>query len=448
MTPEVIARINEVKKLKNGQAKFGGLGKINAVFHNIGNTDWFNDYLPSKDNLNKRPYNNSLFQYPNIYADRTIGITKTPSQTGSQDDFGADRGYEATVFHDPLWLQYAIGAQTDRLRYYNIHEPNGNRVTASNHPNRKTWGMETFDILSSDTLGKLKNIWKTDGNGWMGYDNQHRSINIPATYLALTGDEIVLDSFLNMVEQDFAQARNWDLADREIGRMNLVWSKLVRLIPHEKSLQLISHIELKINELLQQWRGRFCTSPERTVKVSQVISDLRTGMVDPDTGKLEEAWIPYQCAQMVAGLYSLWLLAKRLKKVELETNIFTIMSACARTFLWHGTFKENNVWWVCIFARYRTGLEPGAIINVNTPCPEDGIPLPSTSYRLNHWEVYVDQESNNGWWVWTGPCVSIAKLILEDQASKDRATEILNFAFPHGLQDQVVAEWFPLPLHP
>jgi hypothetical protein len=436
-TSEEPDRNNNLLAVKSGLSQYGSVGEVEAVYTALNQTNnWFNKHLPNQSAVGTiTPINPNQFYTASVFSQRQIGMSKTPGQTGAQEDFGADKGFLATVAHDPAFITIMKGVQSDRLRLFNIHEPNGSTVTKQNHPGRTTWNMETFDVTSQDTLGKTKNISRGEGTGWMGYDNQHRSQNNLLTYYALTGDELTLDTLENCLEADIAQAP-YVQADREVGRMFNCWAKMLKVMPSSSTSKLIPHISAKITHFLSKWRGRFVTDPTK-LKVNQVILDNRSAIVNPATGKTEPCWIPYQTAQAIQGIYSL----------SLEMNdpqLQTMLQDLSRTYLWYGVFKENNQWYPCLFLRYRTGLPSGQMIDHNQACPEEGVPLPPESYSLQSWEVGVNPTS--WWWDWVSPAIAIAKRVLTDQPSINRAQEILDFAYPNGLSSSATAEWFATPL--
>jgi hypothetical protein len=436
------ARIKNLQAVRSGFNSLGGVGEVNAVHANLNhNNNWFNRNLPEFNEEWSQALRIPVVTSPGIFGTRAVGSAKTPGQTGAQQDFGADKGFHATVAHNPSWITYMKAGQVDRLRTFNVIEPDGSKVTKEKHPGWKTWNMETFDVLSTDTLGKAK-MWRPQGTGWMGYDNQHRSQNGVLTYYALTGDELTYDTLLNCLEADLAQAP-YGQADREVGRMSSCWAKMLRVLPSEGATQarLREHIKTKLDALSNQWRGRFPEiqgDPNRTVRVNQVIIDPRSNIRNPITGNLEPCWITYQCAQMCAGLYELSL-------VYSDPRLIPMIRDLARSFLWYGCFKEGNQWIPTLFVRYRTGLQSGGVISDNSIAPEEGLPLPASSYYTGNWEISLDI-SPQGWWNWVAPCVCIAGMLLEDSESKDRARDIINTVYPGGFASIESAEWFGVPL--
>lgn len=438
--PDTQKRIENLNAVRDGFNSLGVVGEVNAVHANLNyNGNWFNNHLPKQDPRWSTNLRNPLITSPGIYGTRAVGSAKTPGQTGSQQDFGADKGFLATVCLKPNWITHMRAGQVDRLRTFNVVEPTGARVAKENHPGWKTWNMETFDALSTDTLGKEK-TFRPPGTGWLGYDNQHRSQNGVMTYYALTGDELTYDTLLNCLEADIAQAP-YGQADREVGRMFSCWAKMLRVLDADQIPRLLDHVKYKLDALFAQWRGRFPSiqgDPNRTVRVNQIIIDPRSAILNPATGRLEPCWIAYQCAQMCAGLYEFYLRYQ-------DPRLMPMIKDLARSFLWHGCFKEDGKWIPALFVRYITGLDSGAMVPNNESSIDEGLPLPRTSYRTGNWEISLDV-SPQGWWPWVGPCVAIANLVLEDEASKERAKDIMDSVFPTGFTSIETAEWFGLPI--
>lgn len=429
-------RLNNLNAVRNGNQSFGGVGEVVGLAEDMNfDGNWFRGFLPK--NLSGQANYQGMFWEPKLLGLRSRGSSKIPGQTGGQEDFGADKGLEATVLGQASWLTYIKGAIVSRYRWYNLHEPNGDRVEASKHPNRKTWNMATFHPHSTDLLGKAQNASRPDGTGWSGFDNQHRSLNNDLTYYVLTGDELILDTILNMLEADYAQT-SYDLADREVGRMFDFWSKCLRVLPILDSVKLKDHTDKKFTELLSKFRGRFFTnSPERNVNVLQVIIDPRSNVVNPVTGKIEPCWIPFQFAQKIVGVYSYYMETK-------DPRAASLLSRLSETFLRYGVFKQGNLWYPVMFERYRTGLPSGQNVNNNEMCPEEGMPLPPESFNTESWEVKIDPFYSQSWWDWVCPAVQVAREFVWDDALIQKATEILDYAYPNGLQTIQSACWFPL----
>jgi hypothetical protein len=436
------ARVENLNAIRFGPSNAGGIGGVYAIHSNLNyNSNWFNSNLPNS-RIEDAILNPKLAYQPSIFSARTIGMAKTPYQSGAQNDFGADKGYEATVLLDPIWMSYAIGGLVDRLRPYNIHEPNGGRVTKELHPTRVTWNLVTLDSQSKDFLGKTKWAPRGLGTGWVGYDNQHRSQNLNITYYALTGDELELDTLSNALEADLQQAVNQSLADREIGRTFNCWAKMLRILPASDRNRLLPHVETKINELLSFWRGRLLSGPEKTVKCSQIIKDPR-GIINPTNGKQEVCWLPYQHAQMIQGVYSM------IKALQLfgrnNLSLESLLKDLCITLVDNGFANHGSEWYPILFLRYRTGLESGVMVDKNSPAPEEGIPLPPETFTSPNWQAVVNTD-NQGWWDWVSPALSIAKTLPIGSDRVAKIDTLLSYAYPNVVTDIHTLEWFATPM--
>lgn len=439
---EVNRRIANMTAVRFGPEKAGNIGGVYAVHADLNyDHNWFNGNLPDA-HIEDAVLNQKVAYQPSIFSARTFGMAKTPYQSGAQQDFGADKGYEATVLLDPIWIPYAIGGLVDRLRPYNIHEPNGKRVTKELHPTRVTWNLVTFDSQSKDFLGKVKWAPRGAGTGWVGYDNQHRSQNLNITYYALTGDELELDTLSNAFEADLQQAVNQSLADREIGRTFNCWAKMLRILPVNDRNKLLNHVDVKINELLTFWRGRLITGLDKTVKCSQVIKDPR-GIVNPSNGNQEVCWLPYQHAQMIQGVYSL---SRALSLFGRNTiSLDSLLKDLCITFVDNGFAHYGNDWYPILFLRYRTGLNSGVMIDKNSPAPEEGIPLPPETFTSPNWQAVVNTD-NQGWWDWVSPALSIAKTLPIGSDRVAKIDTLLSYAYPNVVTDIHTLEWFATPM--
>jgi hypothetical protein len=438
---EISRRLSNLNAIKSATLD-SGIGLIYGVCADSQLSDtWFNK-LPKLAEFRQSPkvdftYSNP-FASPSLFGERRIGMTKTPRQSGAQEDFGADKGFGATVFGNPLWIPMAIGGMTMGMRWHNVHRPDGSKVTKGTNPGRITWNLETFDPLSTDFLGKSKWAPRPAGTGFESWDNQHRSMNLETSYLALTGDPLTAEQFRTVMEADMQQAKNLDLSDREVGRTFQTWARMLRLLGGSPNYSRFREfIEVKLQEFFQFWRGRLLNGSTDKVKCSQIIIDPRSGIVNPITGRLEPSWICYQHAQMISGLYYLYTV---LGGVQL---LNTIKDLC-ETFVKYGVVKQNSVWYPIIFSRYITGLEsgapPGAIATA-----QEGDPIQLDGTANTQWQITLDP-GNSGWWDWVSPALVIARQLLgtEKPDIKNRVDEILQQKYPTGYPSIQASEWFPI----
>lgn len=434
---EVVWRLNNLAAVRNGKELFGGLGEVYGTYNDLNeNGNWFNRFIHKVDGPSVSFLSNPFFGV-GIFGARKIGALGYPGSSGAQEDFGADKGLEATAAYRPQWVSYYKCALVDRMRNFNIFEPDGTKVTKEKHPSRITWNMVTFDALSQDFLGKTRYQYGTPGNGYYGYDTQHRTMNGLLTYYALTGDELVLDTLQNALEADRQQAKNLELADREVGRTFACWVKMFRVFTGSDKEKVRQLVLRKFQDFKEYWRGRLI-DPSRTVKVSQVIIDPRSNIVNPDTGLLEPSWICYQHAQMIAGLYSLWI---EFGNESIAADVLSILKDLCKTYVNHGVLKDGGNWYPIIFSRYRTGLASGQPLNPTVVGPDEGLGLEGLT--KDNWQIELDL-GNNGWWNWVGPALAVAQKVLEGTDAAIRAQEILTYAFPTGRDHIDTACWFPI----
>jgi hypothetical protein len=394
------ARVDNLKAVKDGNPVFGGIGQVRGcstkILENKG--DWFFDNLQKVYENTEFPqkitHGNSIFGY------KAVGPANNPGQTGAQEDFGADAGQTATVHNDCSWITYIEGAMTDHMRPFNIFDRNGFNINKNAHPNWVTWNMETFDILSTDTLGKTRHQARGDGTGMLAYDNQHRSWNNAFTFYALTGDNLVHDAMEKAVTVDLSQAKNFSLAEREVGRM-LVWyykAWAITTSPFQK--YNLENLAIKLyRQVTEDWRGRFFKGFQNRVKVLQVVRDIRSGILD-ENGDAYYTWIPYQTAEMVKGLYALlFMVDDEALKDEVSSMIADLVTTIAK----YGCFQEDGKFYPLTFCKYN-------VQNHNQPLPKnqptsgEGFPLDPSAYFIGSQSIRVGEVE---FWDWMAPAIEI-----------------------------------------
>jgi len=387
--------------------------------------------VAEKPVANDTPFMPNTYRIPDLWCDRQIGLTKTPGQTGGQEDFGSDKGSPALVLGMPRWITYMKSNLVDVFRYHHNFERDGTILLPQLHPNWRTWNGETHDQTSGDFLGKTRWGNRPVGNGWRSFDNEHRSQNNTITYYALTGDYMIRDEFTHILACDLAQPKNRAGAEREVGRLLLTWSKLMRVMPPTQGKFFKQLCEDKLRWVVEQWPARnFISDPDKTVRVLQVILDPRSNIFDPTTGQLTYAWIPYQTAMMALGIYSFY-------KVTGSEQALEVLKSIVQSVVLHGIFRRDDVdidpntlpnkGWNCLtFCRYLMGHD-------------EGKPLPETSYREDSREICI----GNSFWSWLGPALAIGRQIFpQGHPVHARATECLAAVYPNGFNSWLDSEWF------
>jgi len=198
--------------------------------------------------LEWRQFEDDLENHRGWFAPRPIGITRTPGQTGNQEDFGVTKGTAVTVMHHARHIyRMRWGVQGDYFRGLSLLEDTFRPLQRENHPNWVTWsGITHYHTgVSSDRLGKEPP--RTPGTGWHGYDNQHRSQNNLAAYLQLCDDPATASLVAGHIEIDKADYRsrypqNGAGAPRAIGRTAAAWANLSTVMPaHRADLEELMH---------------------------------------------------------------------------------------------------------------------------------------------------------------------------------------------------------------
>lgn len=121
------------------------------------------------------------------FAVRPLGLSRYPGSTGAQQDFGATKDALVVSALDPRWIRalgYSVASEAFRgiLHYEN----DGRLLRTVDHPGLLTWYGRPH-TSGSDLLGKTPGPWP---GSWIGQDEEHRSANSQAAYLALTDDPL------------------------------------------------------------------------------------------------------------------------------------------------------------------------------------------------------------------------------------------------------------------
>ena len=138
-----------------------------------------------------------------VWQDYPLGLTKTPSQTGHQEDFAILKGW------DVLWsgaaelvdfYQFLAGEDAKRPGHY--LEADGSPVRSADHPLWVSFNGEThFHFgVSRDRLGKTDSSKRSITEGWRSKDWQHWSSNLLFVGALLTGSYQLRDEMNNEAE--------------------------------------------------------------------------------------------------------------------------------------------------------------------------------------------------------------------------------------------------------
>lgn len=191
-------------------------------------------------------------------APRELGASRSPSGTGSQEDFGAAKGTAAVTTGDARWIRRAQWALLPELlrRGYHHHDELGMPIEVGDHPGWVTYAGQTFPQLAGDRLGKdfsLPRPW-SPATGWAAYDEEHATLNNVSAFLTLTHDPSLLDHVAHMVTVWEADARTKGVgigAARAQGRTLGALAQLWTVSP----IELRQRIEAVISVRLEKIRG-------------------------------------------------------------------------------------------------------------------------------------------------------------------------------------------------
>lgn len=137
------------------------------------------------------------------WDDYPLGLTKTPGQTGSVEDFGCLEG--GGIIHlgaAELLDMVLFMASEESKRPVHFYETNATEFKAINHPSMVSWnGRPHWDRnVSPDKLGKTNPDFGGYSRGWVGKDWEHFSSNILSLGVLMTGSYMLLDEVHNEIE--------------------------------------------------------------------------------------------------------------------------------------------------------------------------------------------------------------------------------------------------------
>lgn len=122
-------------------------------------------------------------------------LTKTPSQTGEQSDFGIVQLEPVASTGLPTFLhEVELSILQEACRPNHFYETDTRPVSQDNHPDWIIWVGRTHyhSGMSKDRLGKPPEAEKSkfDTHGWKGKKRSHWSSNYLGAYYLLTGDPV------------------------------------------------------------------------------------------------------------------------------------------------------------------------------------------------------------------------------------------------------------------
>lgn len=354
----------------------------------------------------------NYLRIPADYFDiRPGGLTKTPGQTGDQEDFGCTKGTLAVSTNNALGIYPLLFNVSDHLRPSAYYERDMELVTPFNHPNWVTWSQRTHqngsDRLNKDITGYIPSY------GWQCADDQHFSfLNTQAAY-ALTGRMWLRDLLKERVEP--ALARYADGSGRAFGRVFQMLSNDALLLDDERPIaRMLRDMEEKgLNNFIATAPGRY--------KAWQRVSDPRV-LVDANKQPVL-AMVIWQHGLMALGLRALENVLP-----SAEPKVREALRAACKVVVEAGYFRRqtDGRWTVADAVAYNNG---------------DGISASEYRDGVNPGMVYT-----SGWfWEWNIGAVQIMQTLLAesetdgDAALIDKCRAIL---FQSGRPaDRRTAEW-------
>lgn len=317
----------------------------------------------------------TLMQPSTFYGNRLIGIGKQPGQTGDQEDFGAQRGWMATIAGDPRWLLYAsYSLVADFFRGFMHYEADGQRLDPAQHPNWVTWsGYTHFNVSQSpDRLGKGAAPWGArSSTGYEGYDDEHRSQNNLATLYALTGNPLIgyiIEQLSTSDIKNVRYARNFGTgAPRAVGRTMHCWANFMLLFPEGHFARQRYHtlIDNMAMQFMRDWMGDRFPGP---VDIHADRTDQRMGITW--NGQVLPAWSCWEHGLLVVGVYAAW-------KATRDPRWLDVARRVSRTIVRYATFKDTAGWTFIATCHWPKPSVPGA----NPTGVAEGEPLPAQYYN-------------------------------------------------------------------
>ena len=288
-------------------------------------------------------------------AERPLGVTATPGQTGDQEDFGATKGTYAVTDFDPRFirmLQYSV--QAELFRGFNHYEENGHPLDLAKHPDWCTWSGVTHyhPGVSRDRLGKSE--WgQPPATGWFGMDDQHRSQNNLAAYLALTDDPLMADQMRHLATTDAACYRfkfpqYGPGAARAQGRVSGAWAHLATVLDDHMGKTYLEMLKRRMS-MTEGVPSLQVPGPMKALCVNG--PDERKRVVDDDNNLAPTVSI-WEHALAVVGIYAA---AKMGTTTILSTGALYAICEMIATF---GFFEGVAGWWTVDDIQWKEGNSP------------------------------------------------------------------------------------------
>lgn len=348
-------------------------GPILGVCHDWDHYWIANKNLPRVSNIGSfseelawNVFKNNLSTVGTWYDARDIGIGKRPGATGNQEDFAATKGTFAVSFKKPRHIycyQYAVYA--DMFRGFMFYEADGKPLDQANHPNWVTWnGVTHYHTgVSPDRLGKDPALAApVSATTYYGYDDEHRSQNNLAAYLALTDDPLAMDIISFIVNTDLACYRYryptyGEGAARSQGRTTGCWANFLTLVPEASGLR--SKILTLIAGKWQSMRNNPRFAADRAVPVLAFNAPDGRKTVYDSSGNLLPTWSIWEHALSAVGFYNAY-------KADPNSNNMVLLKRLLQVIAKWGCCQESDGSWTLIADMwYREGEPIPGVLSKN-----------------------------------------------------------------------------------
>jgi hypothetical protein len=247
--------------------------------------------------------------------------------------------------------------QADLFRGVHHYEADGTPLKRDNHPDWITWSMGTHwhTGVSRDRLGKTGPQPSQSGTGWLGYDDQHRSQNNLAAYLALTDDPLMLNHVYHQTTVDEAAHRvryQGTGAARAQGRTNGTLAQLATVVPDDLRARIVQVVTRRMEPIINN-PMLDVSGPMKVL--SWMGPDARKPIYD-ENGNLAPTTSMWEHGLAAVGLY-------KVAKENLSSGLpgghpGSVLRTVCETLLNFGFFFDGNNWHTVHDIWYRDGEAP------------------------------------------------------------------------------------------
>lgn len=362
------------------------------------------------------------------FADRPIGIGKTPGMTGGQEDFGATKGTDAVSHFDPRYIRIAqYSSYSELFRGFNHYEANGQPLDIAAHPQWVTWSGVTHyhPGVSPDRLGK--NPGGAPATGWFGYDDEHRSQNNLAAYMMLTDDPLMEDQLRHLATTDRASYRmrfpnNGSGATRAQGRTAGAWAQLLAVTDGPDKQHWINLVAARMNQSLNLNPAINVSGPMKVLAWGGPDGRKQVYKTDGTLGPWTSFW---EHGLAAVGIYN------AVKQQPQNANAREILLRICRTLARFAFFQHNGVWFTVADCLWN-----------------DGNPPPGEMVPTNRALVCAPGAGDVNSWTFAGLLVAREVLATDSQTSPATLAQLTSYiaAITGGFEatNATAAEWWAI----